>query len=115
MLDTIEKQFQLSGEKLQAITRRFIEDFNVGLSKYNEAMAMMFVYCDFYTRLLVYSHFFPVPLSSLIHYRTVLRKGMLGSELNNLAPIDVRCLQGIPCRRPWWNESVSGICVEVAI
>ncbi|KIJ56588.1 hypothetical protein M422DRAFT_22742 [Sphaerobolus stellatus SS14] len=41
MLDSIEKDFELSGGKLQEITRRFIQDFNVGLSKYNEPMAMI--------------------------------------------------------------------------
>jgi len=46
MLDSIEKEFELSPEKLHEITHRFIHDFNVGLSKYNEAMAMM---CVFFT------------------------------------------------------------------
>ena len=40
-LDRIEQQFSLIDEKLIDITRQFVEDFALGLSKYNEAMAMM--------------------------------------------------------------------------
>ena len=40
-LDHIEQQFSLTDEKLIDITRQFVEDFALGLSKYNEAMAMM--------------------------------------------------------------------------
>lgn len=43
ILNTIEEQFTLSGETLCAITKQFVDDFNLGLSRYNEPMAMMYV------------------------------------------------------------------------
>lgn len=40
-LEEIGHQFNLSDEKLVAITQQFIDDFALGLSEYNKAMAMM--------------------------------------------------------------------------
>ncbi|GJJ07394.1 hypothetical protein Clacol_001596 [Clathrus columnatus] len=40
-LESIEQEFNLSKEKLQAITKTFVDDFNRGLSQYNEPMAMI--------------------------------------------------------------------------
>ncbi|KAF8592467.1 hexokinase [Ramaria rubella] len=41
ILNSIEEQFCLSDETLCAITQQFVDDFNLGLSRYNEAMAMI--------------------------------------------------------------------------
>ncbi|KAL5530258.1 hypothetical protein ACEPAF_6515 [Sanghuangporus sanghuang] len=40
-LDGIQKQFILSDEKLLAITQRFLDDFDAGLSEYGKSMAMI--------------------------------------------------------------------------
>ncbi|KAI5124774.1 hypothetical protein M0805_005408 [Coniferiporia weirii] len=40
-LEGVEKQFHLSDERLLAITRQFVDDFEMGLSEYNKAMAMI--------------------------------------------------------------------------
>lgn len=40
-MDTIEQQFHLTDDKLRAITRQFVDDFEMGLGEYNKAMAMM--------------------------------------------------------------------------
>ncbi|KAF8528913.1 hexokinase-domain-containing protein [Hysterangium stoloniferum] len=40
-LDKIGEQFALPEQTLRAITEQFVVDFNVGLSQYNEAMAMI--------------------------------------------------------------------------
>jgi hypothetical protein len=39
--DAIAEQFALSQTDLRAITQQFVDDFNHGLSRYNEPMAMM--------------------------------------------------------------------------
>jgi hexokinase len=44
ILNGIEEQFTLSDEILCGITKQFVDDFNVGLSQYNEPMAMMYVF-----------------------------------------------------------------------
>lgn len=46
--DTIAKQFALSDAQLHAITQQFVDDFNHGLSKYNEPMAMMCAFSCFF-------------------------------------------------------------------
>lgn len=43
VLDSIEQQFALPKETLHAITHKFVDDFNHGLSQYNNPMAMMYV------------------------------------------------------------------------
>lgn len=43
ILDDIEQQFELDEQALNVITNKFLEDFNIGLGKYGEAMAMMCV------------------------------------------------------------------------
>lgn len=43
VLESIEELFDLGKDRLHAITRKFVEDFNHGLSRYNEPMAMMCV------------------------------------------------------------------------
>ncbi|KAL5508092.1 hypothetical protein ACEPAH_5710 [Sanghuangporus vaninii] len=40
-LDSIQKQFILSDERLLAITQRFLDDFDAGLSEYGKSMAMI--------------------------------------------------------------------------
>lgn len=44
VLKEIERQFTLSDEKLRAIVRHFVDDFNLGLSRYKEPMAMMYAF-----------------------------------------------------------------------
>ncbi|KAI0314206.1 hexokinase-domain-containing protein [Amylostereum chailletii] len=41
ILDDIEEQFQLGEEALKTITSQFLADFNLGLSEYGQAMAMI--------------------------------------------------------------------------
>lgn len=43
ILDDIEQQFDLDQHALDVITNKFLEDFNTGLGKYGEPMAMMYV------------------------------------------------------------------------
>ena len=40
-LDAIAQQFELSQDKLRAITSQFIADFALGLGAYNHPMAMI--------------------------------------------------------------------------
>lgn len=42
-LEGVERQFHLSDDRLLDITRQFVDDFRLGLSEYNHAMAMMWV------------------------------------------------------------------------
>ena len=41
LLENIQTQFALSDDTLVTITRQFVDDFKLGLGRYNEAMAMM--------------------------------------------------------------------------
>lgn len=41
VLEAIGNQFHLSSERLIAITKKFVEDFMVGLGEYSHPMAMM--------------------------------------------------------------------------
>lgn len=43
IFDDIQTQFTLSHEALVGITELFLRDFHLGLSKYKQAMAMMYV------------------------------------------------------------------------
>lgn len=43
ILDDIEQHFDLDQHALDVITNKFLEDFNTGLGKYGEPMAMMYV------------------------------------------------------------------------
>lgn len=40
-LEGVKRQFHLNDDKLLDITRQFVDDFRLGLSEYNKAMAMM--------------------------------------------------------------------------
>ena len=40
--DDVEAQFRLDDDALFTITKQFLEDFRLGLSEYNHAMAMMY-------------------------------------------------------------------------
>lgn len=40
-LDGVRKQFDLTDDRLLAITRQFVDDFALGLGEYNKPMAMM--------------------------------------------------------------------------
>lgn len=42
-LDDVERQFTISDDRLCTITKRFIDDFAVGLAEYGKSMAMMCV------------------------------------------------------------------------
>lgn len=42
ILDGIDSQFQLKPETLQSLTKAFLDEFAVGLSSYNQPMAMMY-------------------------------------------------------------------------
>lgn len=44
IFDDIQNQFALSHQVLVGITEQFLEDFHKGLSNYNQAMAMMYVF-----------------------------------------------------------------------
>lgn len=43
-LESVKEQFHLDEDRLLAITRQFVDDFRLGLSEYNHAMAMMSVF-----------------------------------------------------------------------
>lgn len=43
IFDDIQSQFTLSHDALVGITQQFLEDFRIGLSQYNQSMAMMYV------------------------------------------------------------------------
>ena len=42
VLDDIEDMFRLTQDNLMDITSHFLKDFELGLSEYNHAMAMMY-------------------------------------------------------------------------
>ena len=42
ILEQIEQQFRLGKDDLMRITSKFLEDFELGLSEYNQPMAMMY-------------------------------------------------------------------------